>query len=41
VTDQLEVTSGDEPFAMTGNTRVPTPRYYDPSFAVLENERLW
>ncbi len=41
MTDQLEVTSGDEPFAMTGNTRVPTPRYYDPSFAVLENERLW
>lgn len=35
------VTSGDVPFAMTGGTTVPAPRYYDPTFAQLEDERLW
>jgi phenylpropionate dioxygenase-like ring-hydroxylating dioxygenase large terminal subunit len=29
------------PFAMTQSTRVPAPRYFDPTFATLENERLW
>ena len=29
------------PFPMTGDTRVPAPRYYDPEFARIEDERLW
>jgi phenylpropionate dioxygenase-like ring-hydroxylating dioxygenase large terminal subunit len=35
------MTTGEVPFAMIGSTRVPAPRYYDPTFAMLENERLW
>jgi phenylpropionate dioxygenase-like ring-hydroxylating dioxygenase large terminal subunit len=31
----------DVPFAMTGNTTVPAARYYDATFAALEDERLW
>ncbi|HUC04231.1 MAG TPA: aromatic ring-hydroxylating dioxygenase subunit alpha [Acidimicrobiales bacterium] len=33
--------SSDVPFAMAQDTAVPTPRYFDPAFARLENERLW
>ena len=29
------------PFAVTNPERIPTPRYYDPAFAALENEKLW
>ena len=33
--------SVDIPFAVTNPERIPTPRYYDPAFARLENEKLW
>lgn len=39
--EQHTMTMGGVPFAMTGSTKVPAPRYYDPFFADLENERLW
>ncbi|HWE57276.1 MAG TPA: aromatic ring-hydroxylating dioxygenase subunit alpha [Acidimicrobiales bacterium] len=35
------MTSCDVPFAMTGDTAVPAPRYYDRGFAQLEAERMW
>ena len=35
------MTTYDVPYAMTGDAAVPAPRYYDPTFARLEYERLW
>src|SRR5580704_3451526 len=41
MTDQLIEAGLQVPFAMTNSTRVPAPRYFDPAFAQLEDERLW
>jgi phenylpropionate dioxygenase-like ring-hydroxylating dioxygenase large terminal subunit len=35
------VKTAEVPFALTGPTSVPAPRYYDAGFAALEDERLW
>ena len=29
------------PFTITDDTSIPPPRYYDPGFAALEQERMW
>ena len=41
MSDQSVMTKEDIPFAMTGTKSVPAPRYFDPTFAELEYERLW